>query len=351
MKTDEIETPALLLDMDAMESNLGKMAAFFSQSTAKLRPHFKNHKCPALALRQLATGAIGMTCATVAEAESLVRHGVQSVLIANEIADPIKIGHFIDLARQADVMVCVDNEAVVEAIAKAARGQGIQPSILVDVDVGLHRCGVQPGEPAVRLARVVVERGLRFRGLMGYEGRVRMHDGPEKLKVCSESIRLLVESRDLVAQAGIPVEILSGGGTSSYNICNRYPGLTEVQAGSYLVMDTDYRYCCCTDFKLALSVLTTIVSRTGNERVVVDVGVKALSALRGLSSVKTTGGVTLKALNAEHGIIQLDNPDRSLEVGDKIELWVHDADPTISMHRQIFGIRNGFVEEVFRVEG
>jgi D-serine deaminase-like pyridoxal phosphate-dependent protein len=186
MKIDEIETPALLLDMDAMESNLGKMAAFFSQSTAKLRPHFKNHKCPALALRQLAAGAIGMTCATVAEAESLVRHGVRNVLIANEIADPIKIGHFIDLARQADVMVCVDNEAVVEAIAKAARSQGIQPSVLVDVDVGLHRCGVQPGEPAVRLARVVVERGLRFRGLMGYEGRVRMHDGPEELKVCSD---------------------------------------------------------------------------------------------------------------------------------------------------------------------
>ena len=186
---------------------------------------------------------------------------------------------------------------------------------------------------------------------MGYEGRVRMHDSPEKLKVCAESVRLLVECRDLLLQAGIPVEILSGGGTSSYNICDRYPGLTEVQAGSYLVMDTDYRHCCCTDFKLALSLLTTIVSKTGNERVVVDVGVKALSALRGLSSVKTASGVTLKALNAEHGIIQLDNPDRPLEVGDKIELWVHDADPTISLHRQIFGIRNGLVEEVFRVEG
>jgi D-serine deaminase-like pyridoxal phosphate-dependent protein len=116
-------------------------------------------------------------------------------------------------------------------------------------------------------------------------------------------------------------------------------------------MDTDYRHCCCTDFKLALSLLTTIVSRTGNERVVVDVGVKALSALRGLSSVKTARGVTLTALNAEHGIIQLENPDRSLDVSDKIELWVHDADPTISLHRQIFGIRNGLVEEVFRVEG
>jgi len=351
MNIDEIETPALLLDMDAMESNLRKMASFIADSSAKLRPHFKNHKCPDLALRQLAAGAIGMTCATVSEAESLVRHGVKSVLIANEIADPIKISRFLELTKQADVMVCVDNEAIVEAIAKAGRSQGIQPSVLVDVDVGLHRCGVQPGEPTVRLARIVVERGLRFRGLMGYEGRIRMHDSPEKLKVCSESIRLLVESRDLVVQAGIPVEILSGGGTSSYSISNRYPGLTEVQAGSYLVMDTDYRYCCCTDFNLALSVLTTIVSKTGSERVVVDVGVKALSALRGLSSVKTVRGVTLKALNAEHGIIQLDNPDRSLEVGNKIELWVHDADPTISLHRQIFGIRNGLVEEVFRVEG
>ena len=351
MKIDEIETPALLLDMDAMESNLGKMAAFFAQSEAKLRPHFKNHKCPALALRQLAAGAIGMTCATVAEAESLVRHGVHSVLIANEIADPIKIGRFIALASQADVMVCVDNEAVVEAIATAGRSRRIQPGVLVDVDVGLHRCGVQPGEPVVRLAKIVVERGLRLRGLMGYEGRVRMRDGPEKLKVCKESIRLLIESRDLVARAGIPIEILSGGGTSSYNVCGGYPGLTEVQVGSYLVMDTDYRHCCCSDFELALSLLTTIVSKTGNERVVIDAGVKALSALRGLSSVKGAGGVTLRALNAEHGIIQLDNPDRSLEVGDKIELWVHDADSTISLHRQIFGIRNGLVEEAFRVEG
>ena len=351
MKIADIETPALLLNMDVMESNLRKMAAFFAESSAKLRPHFKNHKCPELALRQIAAGAIGMTCATVAEAESLVRHGVRSVLIANEIADPIKIGRFIELAKQTEVMVCVDNEAIVEAIATAARSQGIQPSVLVDVDVGLHRCGVQPGEPVVRLARVVVERGLRFRGLMGYEGRVRIRDGPEKLKVCRESIGLLSECRNLLAQAGIAVEILSGGGTSSYNICGRYPGLTEVQVGSYLVMDTDYFQCCCTDFELALSVLTTIVSKTGNERVVVDVGVKALSALRGLSSVKTAGGVTLKALNAEHGIIQLDNPDRALDVGDKIELWVHDADPTISLHRQIFGIRNGLVEEVFRVEG
>ena len=351
MKIDEIETPALLLDLDAMESNLGKMATFFSQSSAKLRPHFKNHKCPALALRQLAAGAIGMTCATVAEAECLVRHGVQSVLIANEIADPIKIGRFIDLASQAEVMICVDNETIVEAIAREARSKGIRPGVLVDVDVGLHRCGVQPGEPVVRLAKIAVERGLRFRGLMGYEGRVRMPDGPEKVKVCNETMRLLIECRDLVVRAGIAVEILSVGGTSSYKICGRYPGVSEIQAGSYLVMDTDYFQCCCTDFKLALSLLATIVSKTDGTRVVVDAGFKTLSALRGLSSVKAIGGVTLKALNAEHGIIHLENPTRPLEVGGKMEFWVHDADATISLHRQIHGIRNGLVEEVFRIEG
>jgi D-serine deaminase-like pyridoxal phosphate-dependent protein len=351
MKIHEIETPALLLDMDAMESNLRKMAAFFAQSRAKLRPHFKNHKCPALALRQLAAGAIGMTCATIAEADSLVRHGIRSVLIANEIADSVKIERFLDLASQADVMVCVDNESTVKAIAGAARTRGMQPAVLVDVDVGLHRCGVQPGQSAVRLAKFVLESGLRFRGLMGYEGRIRLRDGPEKEEACGAAMRLLVECRDLLEEAGIPVEIVSSGGTSSHKICGRYPGVTEVQAGSYLVMDTDYFQCCCTDFELALSLLTTIVSKTGSERIVVDAGVKALSALRGLSSVKSAAGVTLKALNAEHGIIQLDHPDRSLEVGDKIELWVHDADPTISLHRQIFGIRKDLVEEVFRIEG
>jgi D-serine deaminase-like pyridoxal phosphate-dependent protein len=196
-----------------------------------------------------------------------------------------------------------------------------------------------------------LEKGLRFRGLMGYEGRVRLTDSPEKTEICNETLRLLVESRDRVLQAGIPVEIVSCGGTSSYKICGRYPGITEVQAGSYLVMDTDYYQCCCTDFQLALSLLTTIVSHTQGQRVVVDAGNKTLSALRGLPLVKGIGGVTLKALNAEHGIILLQNPTQPLNVGNKIEFWVHDADATISFHRQIFGIRNGLVEEVFRIDG
>jgi D-serine deaminase-like pyridoxal phosphate-dependent protein len=333
-----------------MEGNLQSMASFFSQGSTRLRPHFKNHKCPALASRQLAAGAIGMTCATVAEAECLVRHGVQSVLIANEIADPIKIGHFIDLARQAEVMVCVDNEKIVDAIAMAARNQGIQPGVLVDIDIGLHRCGVQPGEFVLRLARSVLKRGLRFRGLMGYEGRVRMAPGPEKVHACNSTSRLLIGCRALVESSGIPVDIVSTGGTSSYTVSGRCPGVTEIQAGSYLIMDTDYLQC-CTDFKPALTLLTTVISKTEAERAVVDAGFKTLSGDRGLPSVKDIGGVTLKRLNAEHGILHLEAPSLPLEVGDRLELWVHDADATINLHERIYGVRNGIVEESLRVEG
>jgi D-serine deaminase-like pyridoxal phosphate-dependent protein len=333
-----------------MESNLQSMASFFSQGSTRLGPHFKNHKCPALASRQLAAGAIGMTCATVAEAECLVRHGVQSVLIANEIADPIKIGRFIHLARRAEVMVCVDNEKVVDAIAMAARNQGIQPGVLVDIDIGLHRCGVQPGEPVLRLARSVLKGGLRFRGLMGYGGRIRMAPGPEKVQVCNATTRLLIRCRALVEGSGIPIEIVSTGGTSSYSVSGRYPGVTEIQAGSYLVMDTDYLQC-CTDFKPALTLLTTVISKTEAERAVVDAGFKTLSGDRGLPSVKDIGGVTLKRLNAEHGILHLEGPSPQLEVGDRIELWVHDADATINLHERIYGVRNGMVKESLRVEG
>jgi len=350
LKIQELETPALLLDLDAMERNLQSMASFFSQGSARLRPHFKNHKCPELALRQLAAGAIGMTCATLTEAECLVRHGVRSILIANEIADPIKISRFVELARQAEVMVCVDNEKIINVIAAAARKQGIQPGVLVDIDIGLHRCGVQPGEPALRLARAVLENGLRFRGLMGYEGRVRMAPGPEKVEVCNATIRRLIACGTFVEGAGIPVEIVSTGGTSSYSVSGRYPGVTEIQAGSYLVMDTDYLRC-CTDFKPALSLLATVISKTERERVVVDAGFKTLSGDRGLPPVKDIGGLTLKRLNAEHGILHLEGSSPPLEVGDRIELWVHDADATINLHERIYGVRTGVVEECLKVEG
>ena len=351
MTKQEIETPALLVDLDRMEANLERMAAFFRSVPAKLRPHFKNHKCPDLATRQLGAGAIGMTCATLQEAECLVQHGVRSVLLANEIVDPVKIRRLLELARQAEVIVCVDNEKVADDLARAGRDRQTLLSVLVDVDVGQHRCGVPPGEPAVRLARGVAEKGLRFRGLMGYGGHVSHQlPSPEKEEAVVATMRSLLETKTWVEREGIPVEIVSVGATGTYSLYGRYPGVTEVQAGSYLLMDTNYREC-CTDFDLALTVLATVISKANGDHVVADAGVKTLSCERGIPNVKDLEGLTALRFNAEHAILELPGPSSPVQVGDKIEFWVRYSDATVNLHQRMYGIRNGEVAEVFRLCG
>jgi D-serine deaminase-like pyridoxal phosphate-dependent protein len=351
MTRDDLETPALIVDLDVMEANLERMAAFFRKIPAKLRPHFKNHKCPDLAWRQLDAGAIGITCATVREAECLVHHGVRSVLLANEIVDAGKIRRFVDLARRAEAIVCIDDEKIAAELAREARNRHTQVSVLVDVDTGLHRCGVPPGEPAIRLACAAAGLGLRFRGLMGYEGHVlRKPPGPEKEEAVAAAMAPLIETKACLERNGMPVEIVSVGGTGTYSLSGRYPGVTEIQAGSYLFMDTDYQQCCA-DFTPALTLLTTVISKTEAERVVTDAGLKALSCERGVPAVKDLPGLKTRRLTAEHGIIDLVDPSAPVQVGDRIEMWVHYSDATVNLHERIYGIRGGLVEEVLRVEG
>jgi D-serine deaminase-like pyridoxal phosphate-dependent protein len=351
MDKQEIETPALLVDLNRMEGNLHRMAAFFRTVPAKLRPHFKNHKCSALAARQLDAGAIGMTCATIGEAECLVQHGVPSILIANEIVEPAKIHRLIELVRQADVIVCVDNEKNLNDLARAGRNAGTPVSVLVDVDVGLHRCGVQPGDPALRLARLAVEKHLRLRGLMGYEGHLsRQLPGPDKEEAVAVAMRSLMGTKACLERENLPVEIVSAGATGTYSISGCYPGVTEIQAGSYLFMDTNYRKC-CPDFDLTLTILTTVVSKTDGERIVVDAGLKTLSCERGLPIVRDIDGLTIHRLTAEHGIIDLDTPSVPVQVGDRIEIWVPYSDATVNLHERMYGIRKGRVEEILVVDG
>src|ERR1039457_391244 len=188
MRIHEIDTPALLVDLDAMESNLQRMAGFFRDQPTKLRPHFKNHKVPMLAWKQMEAGAIGMTCATLREAEILVDHGVRDILVANEFAGESKTNQFADLSRHADLMVAVDHERVISDIACVARKQGRPLSVVVDINVGLNRCGVQPGQPACRLAKSAVEQGLRFRG------RSEAHTS-ELQSPCNLVCRLLLEKK------------------------------------------------------------------------------------------------------------------------------------------------------------
>jgi D-serine deaminase-like pyridoxal phosphate-dependent protein len=351
VKLSEIDTPALLLDLDAMKRNLAKMAGFFSAEATKLRPHYKNHKCPTLARRQIEAGAIGMTCATLSEAEALVANGIGNILISSEIAGDRKIHRYVDLARQSDVIAVVDNLKAAKAIARAGREAACRIGVLVDVNVGQNRTGVQPGQPVLDLAREVLQEGLCLRGLMGYEGHVAHRvEGPEKDSAYDLAMSMLIQSRCLLEQSGIPVEIVSTGGTGTYALTQKFPGITEFQAGSYLVMDTEYTGT-CTDFEQALSILGTVISITKGDRLIVDAGLKSISGEHGLPSVKGYDGLRFRKLNAEHGIIDMVEAADSLDVGDTLEIWPRYSDATINLHDRMYGVRNGRVEEVLKLQG
>jgi D-serine deaminase-like pyridoxal phosphate-dependent protein len=343
-------TPALLVDLSALDSNLRKMGAFFGEGTTRLRPHYKNHRCMAIAKRQIELGAVGITCSTLGEAEALIKGGIQSIFLVNEIASAVKVERFAELVRQADLMVAVDNAKTIAALSEVSRRLNVKLSVLVDVDTGLRRCGVPPGEPALALAQMVCGRSLRFRGLSGYEGHcMRLKPGPAKNEAVHRAMKLLVSTADLIRSHGLPVEIISAGGTGSYQITGRFPGVTEIQAGSYALIDTEYQGV-CPDFELALSVLGTVISRTGNERLILDVGLKEISAEHGLPRLKNLDGARLSRLNAEHAIVDILDPKLSIRVGDQAEIWVHYGDATINLHRQMFGVREGEVEQSFLFE-
>lgn len=349
MTVADLDTPALLVDMAAMERNLSTMAHFFARSEVKLRPHFKNHRVLALASRQMDAGAIGMTCARLSEAEALVHHGIKSVLIANEIAGEGKIKRFAELSREAPVMVGIDNPKIVDEMAAWARNKKVDLYVVVDVDVGLKRCGVEPGENVIALAKRIREKGLKLHGIMGYEGHLQpLPPGAEKEHAVRVALQQLIDSRRQLEAEGIPVEIVSCGGTGDYAVAGRLPGITENQAGSYLLMDTWYAPF-APDFTRTLTVLATVVSKAPG-RVVVDAGVKALSGERGLPVVKGIQGLRVKALHAEHAPLEVDDTSVALDVGDRVEIWVHYHDGTVNLHRRMYGVRNGQVEHVFEIE-
>jgi D-serine deaminase-like pyridoxal phosphate-dependent protein len=345
-----LPTPALILDLDAMETNLAKMAGFFRTRSAKLRPHFKNHRVLALADRQIEAGAVGITCARLWQAEALAAHGITNILLANEVAGETSLRQLADLCLEVPVIAAVDNERVVDDMARIARGKKALVNVVVDIDLGLKRCGVPPGEAALTLAKRIIASGLTFRGLMGYEGHLQpLVPGPEKNTAVRQAMTWLIDSKNLIERAGIPVEIVSCGGTGDYEVVGQYPGVTEHQAGAYLLMDRWYAPF-APDFTTALSVLVTVISKTAGERIVVDAGVKAISGERGLCSVKDTSALRVTALHAEHAPIEILSRQFPVEVGDKLELAVQYHDGTVNLHRRMYGIRRGVVEEVLDIE-
>ena len=324
------------------------MAQCYGDAAAGLRPHFKAHQVLSLAAKQIAAGAIGITCSRVGHAEALVESGCRSVLIANEIAGEIEIRRFVELSHRAPVIVAVDNAGVVEMMARVAGANRPALNVLVDVDVGLHRCGVSPGEPALQLVRLVLHKGLTFRGLMGYAGMIKLPPGPEHERAAQSALKPLLDTKSCIESAGIPVEITSCGGTSDHATAAQTGGVTEIQAGSYLLMDTNY-VPFAPEFKPALSVMTTVISSIPGQRLVVDAGLKALSSQGGLPIVRCTPLLRVTALHAEHALVDIVDTYK-VSVGDRLELCVPYLDSTIQLHERMYGIRNGRVEENFKIE-
>ncbi len=344
----EIVTPALLLYMDAVERNIAKMAAFFSGRSCKLRPHMKTHKLPLIAQKQIESGAIGITCAKLGEAKIFLESGIKNILIANEVVAQEKIRAMVNLSHYGELIVCVDHLQNAEEISEAAKRIGRKMDVLVEVNVGLNRCGVMPGKPALEFVEKVTKlKNLVFRGLMGYEGGLFVADLEEKKKRCMECNRLLVETKDLVEKNGFPVEIVTGGGSNTFNLTGLYPGVTDIQVGSYVTMDSHNRFYGL-DFEQAIAVLTTVISRPEKGRAVTDAGMKSLSTDEGLPLCKTHG-ILVSSLNEEHGHLRIEDPDHDLSVGDKLEIIPSHGCTTIPLHDQYILIRNDHVESVVEI--
>lgn len=354
MKTDKaglefMQTPALLVDLDKMEKNLQTMSVFFKHRACKLRPHFKNHKSVVLAKRQLTAGAIGITASTIHETEMVVNAGIDSILIANEIAGESNLKKLIELAADTNIILAVDNENIINDIGRLSSETKNKLSLVVDIDLGLQRCGVQWGVPALELAKKIISKQLKFDGLMGYEGHLQKLDaGIENMKLRKEAIHRLTATKNILLKEGIAVNIVSSGGTGTYAIAGSADGITEVQAGNYLLMDTSYAPY-AQDFEPSLSLLTTIISVTPGERFVVNAGLKEISAERGMPDLMNMPGATLKVLHAEHGIVEITDSFLQVESGTNVALSVYYSDCTVNLHRKMYGVRNGVVEEVFSI--
>jgi len=347
----KLDTPALLVDLDVMQSNIACIARTCRENGVGWRPHTKAHKTPEIAHMQLAAGAIGITCAKLGEAEVMARAGIRNVLIANQIVGEAKVRRLIELLGTADPIVAVDSVENIHALAREVRDRGKRLKVAIEVDIGMRRAGVLPGAPVVALAGEIARRdGLVFQGVVGWESHAtRMKDPVEKERTIVEAIGLLTASADACRKAGYPVELVSCGGTGTFPYCTRQAGVTEVQVGGAIFSDMHYRTHYHVDFAFALTVLSTVTSRATPTRIVVDAGKKTMSGDAAMPDPIGLPPVKEIRLSAEHATIELERPSATPKVGDRLEFVVGYSDTTVHLHEELVGIRDGRVEVVWPV--
>lgn len=360
LSKSNLPTPALLLDLDLFEGNVKAMADHCRNAGCGYRPHAKTHKCPEIAKRQIAAGALGISVATVPEAETMVASGLTGVLLTSPIIEPAKIARMVKLIKlSGSVMLSVGHPREVELLAEAASAAGVNVNVLVDVDIGDRRTGILPGQPAVELTQLIAKhKSLQVRGVQSYAGHASHVVGFEaREKASREAMAKSVETRDLLLKAGFDAAILSGGSTGTYNIDSGIRGVTELQVGSYVFMDLDYRriggkttgenYA---DFQHSLTVLATVVSTTHADRVTVDAGTKALDTTT-THQPEPLGwpGLSYNRGGDEFGILVAESGARLPHIGDRVAFVVPHCDPTANLYDRLYAMRGDKVEAVWPI--
>lgn len=351
---DTLDTPALLLDLDRMMANVQTMVDVCRSAKINWRPHAKCHKSSRIARWLVDAGAIGVTCAKVGEAEIMAAGGVVDLLIANLIVGPAKLKRLVRLAQNADPIVVVDHFDQVRALAQAFEQAATERPlrVLVEVDIGMQRVGLPAGPAVVELAERISDLPpIKFSGVMGYEGHLlTIEDRQEKRSQIERAIGQLTHTAQLLDQAGLPCDIVSCGGTGSYEFAAQAHGITEIQAGGAIFMDAFYRHAChVPTLDFALTAVATVVGRPTSTRVIIDAGRKTLNGEIYMPRVLDGDTLTVDSLSAEHGILRTTDPNGP-NIGDRIMLLPGYADLTVNLHNQLIGHRKGVVEDIIAVE-
>ena len=352
---DEVDTPALIVDLDAFERNIAAMAAAVAGRDVRLRPHAKSHKCPDIARLQIAAGAVGVCCQKVSEAEALVAAGIRDVLVSNEIVGAPKLARLAALAGNANLGVLVDDRDNIAALGEAVRAAGTSLEVLVEIDVGAQRCGVAPGAPAAALARAVAaERGLRFGGLHAYQGAAQHLRSPaERRAAIGRAAELAASTRASIEDAGVACPTITGAGTGTF-VLERDSGIyNELQPGSYVFMDADYgrneRSPEEPRFEQSLFVWTTVMSTPAVDRVIVDAGLKAFAVDSGMPLVADAPGLEVIKASDEHGVVRVAPGSAAPALGAKLKLVPGHCDPTVNLYDWLIAVRGDRVEGLWPV--
>ncbi|KAH9508989.1 hypothetical protein Btru_048483 [Bulinus truncatus] len=352
----QIETPALVVCLKKLEENLNTMKeAMKIYPNVKLRPHAKTHKCPTLGRLQIKLGAVGLCCQKLTEAEAMVQAGIENILLSNQVINKKKLLRLASLARHAHIAVCVDSEKNIEDISEAAKTLDVHLDIVIEVNVGTYRCGVEPGPDVVLLAKKVISLpNVHFKGLHCYNGKNQhIRSLADRQSAVDEVVEKTKLALSLLKEHGIECNYVTGGGTGTFHLEAASGVFTEVQPGSYVFMDVDYgknldkEEKFISEFQQSLYVLSTVQSVADN-RAVVDVGLKAVSLDSGVPTLKGSDDQVYISGGDEHGIIV---PPGDLKVGDQVWLIPGHCDPTVNMHEWIVGMRDGKVESIWPIGG